>query len=438
MNSPILLLSAPFRSAANLDTARATAAEQTFLRDIEVLCAKLEKDLPKSITVSSSIDSKSLAELKYSSIMEDSLPSSAKPFLTLSFDTVTLEIGNNDDIRVYDCIVEFYDNTVAILKMAADVVHNRPTESKVLPKNLDELTTLLCVDFLNKNASVFEEVDRAIQLLIQAGEVTCFLAKDSFKIFEHEAIELTPVTPLWVTRIAIIDKNRVDVVSLESWIQNKVNEKNGVNFSDATAYFFIGNSLVIGVLQEDEIHSLRSALSTATYFYVLADLINTTLRNMVSKSRVSEEAQRETYYASHMRIASHIDFIESLFNDVWLGLQGHRKMVATALFFTWEYDLLKSSLAVKRELLNKDISAAIERRHIRNEKMVEISLAAIGGVAVLDFCINLFAYSRDQSFSPDEIPGFTDWPSISSIDLSLYSIAIAIGALAVAIARKER
>tara|TARA_R110002020_G_scaffold37705_6_gene113699 strand:+ start:433 stop:1794 length:1362 start_codon:yes stop_codon:yes gene_type:complete len=453
MNKPMMLLTAPFRTHLNLNSARASALPDNFKQDLAVICEQAANALPRGVSLRPGAAATPRTNIKYSSLAEDSLPACARPFLTLDFTNARRPGRTAENLTVESCTVELYDNTIGVLQL---LIEMQPDGEESLfrgidPTDFDKEMSLLCTSQLSEIYPSIGKLGWIVGHFAANNPTSSFLPQEKFTIFANEDGDISGVqelTPRWVSRALIVPGKKPsssDISFIRSWTHQPAlcgrthpSEDSCVEFDEATGQFFVGNSIVCGQLKPLELSALASSFSLSNYFYTIADIVNSRLTEMISTSRMSTQGERMSMAKQHLATCSHLDYMECLFNDMWLGLQGHRKKVAVALFSAWEYGLLKKSIGSKRLILDREIAEAIESRRMRNERLVEVFLASIGGVALLDFCINLYAYVQSGTSTPRGFPGLSGIPAIIPIDVSLYSLILAIAVLAIAIVRKGR
>lgn len=451
MDALRILLVAPFRTDLNLDTARVSLDPCQLKQDISALCSTLKGRLPGAITLRSWTSEDQTGPLKYASLAEDNLPPCSKPFLVLESTSGGAPDPRERSPKIESCHIELYDNTIGILRLVVEVPRHDSKDRLRTPEEIDHLTTKFCGEVLVEHATGIDYVHRVVEDLADGKAGYSFLTRRKFEIFAQPSRRsggVVQLSPLWVTRVLLLSGNQADLCGkdyLEAWTQSKISDSGSpsaantkIHFSKAYAHFFVGNSVLLGDLSAGEALALESSVSISNYFYAIADIVNCNLSEMISRSRLAKESARIAMARHHESTCSHLDYMESIYRDLWLGLQGYRKRIAVALFSCWEYDLLRASIASKRSILAREIESAFENRRARSARVIEVILASIGGVALLDFCVNLYSYVHGADSTPDTIAGLSDVPASVSMDLSLYVLIAAIIAVGIAVLRKGR
>ncbi|ERS84078.1 MAG: hypothetical protein VX673_04770 [Pseudomonadota bacterium] len=102
----------------------------------------------------------------------------------------------------------------------------------------------------------------------------------------------------------------------------------------------------------------------------------------------------------------HLEFTRLEFNEAIIGVQAERAKVVRAAYAAWNLgELIEGSLE-RTSLIRSKISRLLEARKSQLDRSVELILAGIGGVAVIDLFISLTTASR--SLDRDDIPGVLD------------------------------
>ena len=390
------------------------------------------------------IDSES--NLHYSELSEDFIPLSATPLLRLhiSSDFVKSSIkkvDNGEHIRLdstKDCFIEYYDNTVAILHISVEVTFTKDDNTGF--HFLDKWSTALCARVIDKVFAYERLIEKSL-VSKNRGKREIFLKPESFRVFFDEGNQKNYKTDtltkmLWVTRIYIKDERKTNIALLERWTQQSDLDSKVKLIGSSKIAFCIGNSVIFSKVTDKEYSALISSMSICTYFYVLHDVINKNLKS-VFVSLSSKQTISMTDISRVNKIRSHVEFIESEFSDVLLGLQGLRSNVATHLLDIWKYYDLVNSVKHRKETVGKMVDYLLQEKQGRYARVVEAILAAIGGVAILDFALNLFSFANNSEIQQDSIPGLLDMAKKLPPDGVLYAIiAILLGILFLVIRKK--
>lgn len=443
------IFSAPFRTYLNIDGRNPFAYTESALEPL-IVAARLENqnNMGKLVWKVSWRKSDN-GELRYSSLSEDSLPQSATPFLRLDISedhltSIFLErklyhaIG---EFQISECKALYYDNTVGILSLRV-AIKNSGSKMDVF-KIIDEWSTELCSSIIKLIYDTEESMRKRLSATKVVNRPLILDPKDFIVFFD------TPLNPsatyakyrermLWTTRI-FIDAQALSCSelheALERWIQQPISIEAEIRLGNAQLDICVGNSIIFGTLSSVEQEDFSTALSVSTYFYVIHDVLNRNLRTIFQDISTQESVSDKTI-AGINRIRGYIEYIQSDFNDVLMGLQGNRGNVARKMLEVWKYADLLNAVEMKKRSVGKVIDYILNEKRNRYGRFIEAILAAIGGVAILEFILNLFAFSADESIEQDSIPGIVDAARYLSVDGVLYAAIASLIFVLILIVRK--
>lgn len=424
------IFNAPFRTGINLNSLASMSSTSEVVARINSSLNAVQQFLPGGIAWEVPWEKDSECELHYSELSEDLVPFSATPLLRLHIsndrmNSTAKEFCSGEQIQVDsvdDCFIEYYDNTVAILFI--DVKLSFTKEMSEGFHHLDKWSTNFCAALINQVSTYEKHIVQS--LTNKKNKHDIFLRPESFRVFfdqatqDEEAVDALHKM-LWVTRIYINEKEETNMELLEAWTQNADLESKGKLVGQARIAFCIGNSVALSEITAKEYAALLSAMSICTYFYVLHDVINRNLK-AVFFSLSNGKSASISVITKVNKIRGHVEFIENEFSDVLLGLQGLRSKVANHLLDTWNYSDLVDSVGKKKRAVGKMVDFSLQEKQGRYARVVEAILAAIGGVAVLDFALNLFSFSSNSEIPQDSIPGLVDAVRHLPPDGALYFI----------------
>ncbi len=440
------IFSAPFRTNINLNSLLAILNHNIVSGIINTKIEEFQDILPKGIEIKNLWKNNDNGELHYSSLEDDLIPLSAKPLFTFYLNPEILltdvlktlpTIGN--PTKIHHCNIEYYNNTIAILKVDIEIIN--PENNSRLISLIDNWSTNLCskIIFLIKDTEyVFHNLltkttsrNIAKGIFKTVGTFNVFIDRNNLdpeKIKNREEL-------LWVTRVLFCEPDN-ESSYLEDWTQQPLLSSKKVAIGKAQISFCIGNNVVFGSLTPQEERAFVTSLSVCSYFYSLYDVINMNLKNIFLKIFHIENTKLP-FFKTVNQIRNHIVYIENEFSDVLRGLQGTSKLCTDNFLSTWEYDKLVDSVQRKKDAVGQAVDLAYKEKQNKNSRILEVVLAAIGGIAVLDFSINLIAFSKNEELSNDSIIGLVDAARIASADGMLYSlIIIVVVTLAIALYQK--
>lgn len=440
------IFSAPFRTGINLNSLVSMNANGNVVEQIFSSLVEVQSQLPKGFDWEVPWAKNCENELHYSELSEDLIPLSATPLLRLrmAIDPMRVMMQEKENFKeiqvdsIESCFIEYYDNTVAILFIDANL--SFPDGHKSGFQVLDRWSTGWCAEVINE-ASKFDKHLQNVLVNRKNNKKKIFLKPEEFKVFFDQYQNHKRDAPaidklLWVTRVFLSSKDDPGMALLEEWTQQVDLTCREKKIGGARIAFCIGNSVVFNEIRGKEYIALTSAMAICTYFYVLHDVINRNLKIIFID--LSNENSANNSMASRVnKVRGHIEFIENEFSDVLLGLQGMRSQVATHLLDTWKYTDLIKSVQNKKETVGKMLDFSMRQQQGRYARIVEAILAAIGGVAVLDFALNLFAFTNYKQLSEDSIPGLVDAVKYLPPDGVFYAIITLILAILILVIKKR-
>lgn len=430
------IFSAPFRTNINLNSLRAVDSSDLITETIETAVRVVNKNLSAGFLWETPWSRLDDSELHYSELTEDRLPPSATPLLRLVIPgdvILSIQAQKNTsehfkETEIRHCAIDYYDNTVGIL--CVDMTFKEIVDCEKFFALIDKWSTTFCSSII-KHIKPIEENIRTVltsgndvlknSYFICPGKFNVFFDRNAINKENNASVEREEM--LWVTRILISTSEEQDYDVLKTWTQAPNLLEIKAKIGNVSAAFCVGNSVVFGEPSKMEEYALKTSLSVSTYFYVLYDVLNQNLRLIFLK--VSTTKKVETSVVSNVnRTRGHIEFIENEFSDVLMGLQGLRNDICRLLLKTWRYSELVNAVERKKNSVEKVIDFIIKEKQNRYGRIIESILVAIGGVAILDFSLNLFSFSSDPELGEDSIPGLIDAAKYLSVDATLYIMIV--------------
>jgi hypothetical protein len=168
----------------------------------------------------------------------------------------------------------------------------------------------------------------------------------------------------------------------------------------------------------------------------LHDVLNKILKRDFLKVSQKRVASTKVIRAAN-RTRSFVEFLDNEFTDLILGLQGLRQATAKQYLEVWHYKTLVDSVQRRKKAVADAVDTAYKEKQGRYARIVEAVLAGIGGVAVLDFSINLFAFARQSKDADDPFWGLVDAARLLPVDLTLDLAIIFLLLVLILVAKKQ-
>lgn len=158
-----------------------------------------------------------------------------------------------------------------------------------------------------------------------------------------------------------------------------------------------------------------NALCLCQYFYAVLDSVDSNLTRILEDSLVSlriEQAQGIAPLLEELIAAT--DLISVQFDDAPRNLQGHRKAFFRDLQEKWEMHDLSNNVRRKITICQNRLENLHSAKSRRNDKISEMILLLIGGMAILEVVTTISQYGRELAEitgygqTGDRIPGLLD------------------------------
>ena len=432
------IFSAPFRTYFNLSSLE-IAGSHVSIVDVLAVATQTE-NLGRESDLAWEIPGEKLevGELHYSELSEDFLPDSATPILKLNIldGCVLSQLKSDNNVNrlgqfdINTCHISYFDNTVGILSL--DISFTEQTDTANLLASVDQWSTNLCASLIRLISPIEESIRRRIFDISTERNIKYFLSPEDFIVFldisrayESSKDPILYDRMLWVTRICLCASNEYKYKFFDNWTQQENTLSSSIEIGNAKVAIYVGNSVVVGHLSDMEKSDINVAFQISTYFYVLYDIFNRNLKEIFL--HISTDRKEDSMKISRVnKIRDHIEYVENEFGDVFLGLQGRRKIVTEKLLQTWSYSKLVDAVQRKKSSVERIIENLLNEQQQKYERVVEAILSAIGGVALLDFILNIFSFTSDENIAKDDVPGMIDLVEHLSVDMLLNITVIVL------------
>jgi hypothetical protein len=290
-------------------------------------------------------------------------------------------------------------------------------------------------------------VDGREEFIETPGEYAGFpdvtLAAAPSRFFGTPAPDFDPAAaghPLWVNRTLCIKGAAPEVRDqvLRHWVPSAGGHAELEKLFARPESVFLGwghnimDARPEGLLARDA----WQALLLCQYFYTVLESTSLTLSRFVGMSlgRLSRRQMRQMS-AVLQDIVSTVNLLIAQFNDTQQNLQGNRQLFLKDLKERWGIDAMVQSIEKKSAMVTQQIDHLYDRLTKVSQSVIETMLFAIGGIGLVEFCLNLAVYARtplgDSKTLPgdDAVPGLLDLGAAVPADAVLWA---GLGLLAVA------
>lgn len=440
----VLVLTAPFRTDLNLDSKAAVDQEPLVSKLLSTSINATKRHEQSGMAVSSQWPAIRAGNLRYASLKEDYLPRAVTPLFSISYAPTVTDLAIAEHLGGFSatltsCRADYFNNTLAILCIELDLDASKQPDGWI--NQLDAWSTELCALVIGLIKPLEYRIISDLNAPRSKLRSKVFIHRSNFKAFfdraESAAVELRPHEELlWVNRILATEGKPDSCEELYRWTQHDCSPDETLKLGHCTAMLCVGNSLVFGRFDTSEKSALVNSLICCTYYYALFDIINRNLRILQSRSN-TERRSSALGYERMKRLRTTVDLLSDELSDLMFGVQGSRRRIVEHLMAIWRQKELVNLVQKRADSAGRVIASAFAEQQRRYSKYVEAVLAAIGGVALLDFVVNLFSFASDSTASRDSIIGLVDLAGAIAPDAALYIGIGLILALLLAVSRSR-
>jgi len=425
------LFSAPFNSSIKFDQSKIAINTEEFLHHIHHISNQLSRIFVDEFKVSSSRYIKK-SEQKFSGMYDDDIPTSYCDVISLVFEPAlysaieTLLVNSYPnpskkdlDIRVISCRMAVYPNAIGIITLLVDM---GPSKINAEINTVDEWSRV----GLNKLVEYFTKYTNKIsQLCSESKKSDCFLLNT-----ESTSLLFTPDKAVpkafWVGRVMIAeDLESGSEAHILSWLQQSCHDFSLARLKKESLLFYYGNSIVSLTQDKLDLRSLVHIYELCQYMYSYCESLNKLLQlkhnELVIKNRLTKDGLRGL-----LAIQRELSTIESEWDDVFLGVQGSRSKMLELVCKAWNIEKLRKSVFLKSQSVRQLTDNLINVKRGRIASWIESILMALGGLALIDTCLNLINFLRGNLLLEAEKNGIFIRFSEYSIDLLLPVLIVLI------------
>lgn len=436
-----LIFLAPFRTNIEMDTFSTLSATEVddLIRGVTENLNNTEK---ASVRWTTERNAGNNDDLLFASLDEHVLPQKAKPIACLrsvdgALDQLVERLRPNagaSSIRIDDCCVRYYDDTIAILVCRVSLGGLCTSDLQ----SIDKWSVGFCqslIDCLGTHRARLESAflarcaTKRYRGLFAGPKRLCRFADRNRGSSEDGK------TMLWVNRILVADTEPNPEI-MAAWTQTRTQDAAWVDLNAMRLLACVGNSVLAGPFSERDVQVTISAVALSTFFYVSQDLFRQRLKQLhLEVARAAKGTARTTFSDDVLsELRDHLVVMEGEFGDCRLGLQGHTREAALRFLEAWNYDALASAVERRRHSIETAWSLLREKRRRGYDTALQSVLTVIAGVAVMEVLLSLFAAAGDGTVPEDSVPGLIDAARLLSPDLTLYAalfVALVLSFLAI-------
>ncbi|GHD49459.1 hypothetical protein SAMN05216429_11231 [Marinobacter persicus] len=362
----------------------------------------------------------------YGTLEHDNLPAFFQPFAcySVAMDDTPLpaDIGellaDNGGV-IEHCHLYLYDDTVALLQLDVAFDTREPGLVELLAGHrLDGALSRLAkwvykhtvYPTFHQYALGFDKRKR----YKDAGAVSYLRDPKKLTVFRDVSFD-SPDAPdtyvLWTGRYVVTQPSALNGPlgdSLRLWASYTGSPE---ALLEARQFVGSGNILAVADDVESQANNWLRGLSVCQLYNAVLSIYGGILKSSYSELNDIAGSRRRSKDLHRLmtditKTLDHLEFTRLEFNEAIIGVQAERAKVVRATYAAWNLgELIEGSLE-RTGLIRSKISRLLEARKSQLDRSVELILAGIGGVAVIDLFISLTTASR--GLERDDIPGVLD------------------------------
>lgn len=362
----------------------------------------------------------------YGTLEHDNLPAFFQPFACYSIRTQDVALPTDVNRLLIDnggsierCCLYLYDDTVALLQLDVTLQASEAQLCDLLRgHSLDgALSTLAKLIYEKTIYPAFHKYASEFGKRKRSGSTNSSgYLRDPKKLTVFRDVSFVSEEPpesyvLWTGRYVLAPPDALDGpmgASLRIWASYSGSQE---ALLEERQFVGSGNILAVADDVESQANNWLRGLSICQLYNAILSIYGGILKSSYSELNdyaSSRRRSKELYrlMSDITKTLDHLEFTRLEFNEAIIGVQAERANVVRAAYRAWNLDeLIKGSLE-RTSLIRSKISRLLEARKTELNRSVELILAGIGGVAVIDLFISLTTASR--SLDQDDIPGVLD------------------------------
>ncbi|MCG6201083.1 hypothetical protein [Psychromonas antarctica] len=373
----------------------------------------------------------------YGNLDRDAIPETFQPILKRV-------VNLDDDHAVMEDIIKFtdkrglklqcaelycFDNTLGLLRI--DFALSSDTLDSTALQRLDLSTIDQAFSVIAE--SIYQHViypnfldalhPISSDLLGSAGRVQC---KDPIYSDLDFKLRYNPEHLLWTGRCLQVCSSSLSE-NAKNQFMTWANCAEKVFFNTGAFQMFIGsgNYLVfsdnIDTVAKDVFRATAIAQIYSAFMTIYGGVFKSTLRDLLKleqkkgfKARMTDSLLTQT--ARRLEL---LNFLKLDFAEATRSIQGNRKELVDNFIASWQINELEKTTCERANFIRSRLERITEERKISQNRTIEMILVSIGGVAVIDFALNMSGNAA--KLKNDNILGLVDLFRWLSPDVSLWS-----------------
>lgn len=349
----------------------------------------------------------------YITTQSDNLPNFFMPLYVGKVDltSIDLEYANTQHwfsvATVRNANIHVYDDTLSIIQLEIELPLSDLILSKIKDKSIEKDLNILNEKIYKKIIHPrFVTISSNINGIKKKFSVHNALIKpDNFTIFNDIFFNSeVSFDPLWTGRVLFLPNDVAERKrqELSNWLEYSLEDI-------PTSYKVAPGNIVVfnenEVVKDDWSKVLLSLQIYNSYLSVFNDILKEQY-SILNDDKVMKNKSLGKLLNKTKKIVEHINFINLEFNELIVGTQNQRIIYLESVRKSWKLELLTQN-TLHRSLLIKDrVSAINEENSYAIRKTVELLLAGIGCLSIIDIFVTLISTSKN--LKQDNIIGVFD------------------------------
>ncbi len=330
-----------------------------------------------------------------------------------------------------------FDDTIALMRI--DFSFDKPDDTCLMAQILSDMD--LALSQFAKDAYckvIFDLFRENIDSIVKINNTAVrFTNPNKFPIFSDLNFSKMTVPSdelvLWTGRTLIVNEQNLSSQerrSLLDWA--KCDEDNLQTFAQHAVYIGSGNALTFSNDSASICHHLLRALTVCQFYYAVqhtfGGILKSTLLDLSRLEDKSNISRATTLLHKMTKRLDHLDFIQLEFEDVKRGMQAERAFFLQHAITNWRIEELEQNALKRASLIRSRVERVKEKHQTKISRSIEMILAAIGGISIIDFVLSLS--SNAENIRNDNIPGMIDFFGWLQPDITLWIASFIVIAIA--------
>jgi len=358
-------------------------------------------------------------EYGYGDLTLDNIPSTLQPKLTLEFNSLIVSFITsflqNNAVTFKEGKVHFFNHNIAVI---------------LLDFEIDEENFISTIDseFDHKLSGLLENIytltlEKPLNLL-QKTPYTCLnIDMDEQKKNHINFMINKPV--LWTARYLILPDKYKSNHNLLSWASiDEINCEGIKNFN-----FFIssGNGLIFTSDIYYFLNDFKKTIILPQFYYAFLnnynDYFETALKrfNSLNKKMFSPKRSVDKLLNKTQEKIENQEYLALSISDAIRGTQGVRSILLQHIFKNWNLKELEEDSAKKTSFLYKKLDTWMKKIIQMQNRTVEVVLSLMGGIALVDFILNLLVSAPVLKNRTIESYSIIQFFNKTTADMAIYT-----------------